>query len=316
MPFPSDAKITALGEELLKAIDAIFGVHPGFRAVHAKGILLSGTFTPTSAAAELSRAPHFTKPSTPVFGRFSNNTGIPLLPDNDPNANPRGFAIRFQMAEHVHTDIISHSANGFPSKDGKDFLEFLQAVAASASSKESPSPVEKYLGGHPAALAFVQMPKPPPSSFAREAYFGMLAYHFTNPAGATRYGRYRLVPAAGVEHIDDATASAKGPNYLQKELQQRIAAGPIRFDIVVQLANEGDAVHDVTVQWPEDRPTVNIGKIVLDTVVPDNAHEQKIMIFDPVPRVDGIGPSDDPLIEVRAAAYLLSGRRRRQAPDS
>jgi catalase len=316
VPFPSDEKITALGEDLLKAIDGIFGVHPGFRAVHAKGILLSGTFTPTSAAGELSRAPHFTRPSTPVFGRFSNNTGIPLLPDNDPNANPRGCAVRFQLAEHVHTDIISHSANGFPSKDGKDFLDFLKALAASAGSTESPSPVEKYLGAHPAALAFVQLPKPPPSSFAREMYFGLMAYRFTNQAGASRFGRYRLVPAAGVEHIDAATADARGANYLQEELQQRLAAGPIRFDVIVQLPKEGDAVHDVTVQWPEDRPTVNIGKLVFDAVVPDNAHEQKMVIFDPVPRVDGIEPSDDPLIEVRAAAYLISGRRRRQAPET
>src|ERR1700742_31062 len=125
MPFPSDPKITALGEQLLGAIDAGFGVHPGHRAVHAKGILLSGTFIPTSAAAELSRAPHFSRASTPVFGRFSNGTGFPTIPDNDPNRTPPGFALRFQMAEHVHTDIISHSANGFPSKDGKEFLEFL-----------------------------------------------------------------------------------------------------------------------------------------------------------------------------------------------
>jgi len=50
--------------------------------------------------------------------------------------------------------------------------------------------------------------------------------------------------------------------------------------------------------------------------VPDNAHEQKQMIFDPIPRVDGIDASDDPLLELRAAVYLLSGRRRRAAPES
>ncbi len=314
MPFPKDPKIVELGDQLLKQIDAIFGVHPGFRAVHAKGVLLSGTFTPKSAAAELSRAPHFARPSTPVFARFSNNTGLPMLPDDDPNANPRGLAVRFQMAEHVHTDIISHSANGFPSKDGKEFLEFLQAVVASNGSTASPSPIEAYVGSHPAALAFVQLPKPPPSSFAREAYFGLMAYRFTNRAGVGRYGRYRFVPAAGVEHIDAASAKSKGPSYLQDELTRRLAEGPIGFDLVVQLANDGDVVDNVTVQWPEDRPMVNVGKFVIDTVVPDNAQAQRVMIFDPVPRVDGIEPSGDPLIEIRAAAYLASGRRRRQAP--
>ena len=40
------------------------------------------------------------------------------------------------------------------------------------------------------------------------------------------------------------------------------------------------------------------------------------IIFDPIPRVDGIEPSNDPLFELRAAIYLLSGRRRRAAPEA
>ena len=51
----------------------------------------------------------------------------------------------------------------------------------------------------------------------------------------------------------------------------------------------------------------------LNAVVPDNAAEQKQIIFDPIPRVDGIEPSADPLLELRAAIYLMSGRRRRSA---
>jgi len=49
--------------------------------------------------------------------------------------------------------------------------------------------------------------------------------------------------------------------------------------------------------------------------VTDNAHEQKHIIFEPIPRVEGIDPSEDPLIELRAAIYLLSGRRRRGASE-
>src|SRR5262249_35896574 len=158
--------------------DTIFGLHSGFRPAHAKGVLVTGSFAPSSDAASLTRAPHITRSSTPVTVRFSNSTGIPLLPDNDPNANPRGIAIRFHLAAHVHTDIIGHSPDGFPTRTPQDFLEFLRAVAASASSKESPSPIEAYLGAHPAALAFVQAPKPSPASFATERYFGVTAFRF------------------------------------------------------------------------------------------------------------------------------------------
>jgi catalase len=55
--------------------------------------------------------------------------------------------------------------------------------------------------------------------------------------------------------------------------------------------------------------------IALTAPVPDDAHEQQRTIFDPIPRLDGIAPSNDPLLEVRAAVYLMSGRRRRAAPE-
>ena len=276
--------------------------------------MLTGTFSPDPGAASLTRAPHIARESTPVTVRFSNSTGIPLLPDNDPNANPRGLAIRFNLAEHVHTDIVSHSTDGFPTRNGQEFLEFLRAVAASDPSKPSPSPIETFLGTHPAALAFVQTPKPSPASFAKESYFGVSALRFTNGNGVSRYGRYRIVPDAGIEHLDDATTKAKDANYLFDELSQRIAAGPISFQILAQMANDDDIVDDATIHWPEERPLIRLGRIVLIALLPDNLREQKKIIFDPIPRVDGIEPSADPLFELRAAVYLLSGRRRRQAP--
>jgi catalase len=313
MPLPTDEKLLALSQDLLKQFDTLFGLHPGFRAAHARGTMLSGTFTPDPEAVSLTRAPHATRASTPVTARFSSSTGIPLLPDNDPNANPRGLSIRFQLAEHVHTDIVSHSTDGFPARNGQEFLEFLQAVAASGPDVPSPKPIEKYLGAHPAALAFVQAPKPSPSSFAKETYFGVTAMRFINKDGASRYGRYRIVPDAGVEHLDPEVTKDKGPNFLFDELSERIASGPISFQVFAQLANQGDEVNDATVHWPEDRPLARLGQIVLTAPVENDAAEQKKIIFDPIPRVDGIEPSDDPLLELRAAIYLLSGRRRRQA---
>jgi catalase len=313
MPLPSDPKLLALSENLLKQFDTIFGLNPGFRPVHAKGLLLSGTFTPAAGATELTRAAHITRPSTPVVARFSDSTGIPLIPDNDPNASPRGFAIRFMLAEHVHTDIVSHSTDGFPVHTGDEFLEFLRALATSDPANLKGSPLEAFLGSHPAALAFVQAPKPNPSSFARENYFGINAMRFTNQQGKSRYGRYRILPAAGNDFLDDASAKAKSPNYLFDELPQRLAKGPITFQIVVQLAEEGDTVDNATIHWPESRPLHPFGTLNLTAVEPDNAAEQKRIIFDPIPRLDGIEPSDDPLLELRAAIYLISGRRRRAA---
>jgi len=139
------------------------------------------------------------------------------------------------------------------------------------------------------------------------------AMKFTNKDGVSRFGRYRIVPEAGNDHLDDAATAAKDANYLMDEIAERVAKGPIKFKILVQLANDGDVVDDATNHWPEDRNVLELGSFSLTELVADNAHEQKQIIFDPIPRVEGIEPSDDPLLELRAAIYLLSGRRRRAA---
>ena len=175
MPLPSDDKIVQLANDLLAQLDTIFGLHPGFRPAHAKGIMLSGAFTPSREAAALTRAPHATRDSTPVTLRFSNATGLPLIPDNAPDSNPRGLAIRFHLADHVHTDIVGHSTEGFPTRTAQEFLDLLRAAAAGDPSA--------FLATHPAALAFAQTPKPSPASFAKEAYFGVTAFRFITSRG-------------------------------------------------------------------------------------------------------------------------------------
>ena len=313
MPLPSDEKLIALANEILAAFEKAFGPHAGFRPAHAKGILLQGTFTPSPDAVSLTRAPHVLLTSTPVTARFSDATGLPMIADNDSNAGPRGLAIRFQLAEHVHTDIIGHSVDGFPVRTGQEFLEFLLAAGTSRPGTPSPTPIEKFFGARPAALAFARAAQLAPSSFAREAYFGVTALRFINKDGGIRYGRFRITPEAGIEHLDQA--AAKDADYLFDELTHRLTSGPVGFRIQVQIAGEGDVVDDATIHWPEDRPLIPFGTVVLAALAPDNEAQQKQIIFDPIPRVDGMEPSDDPLLELRAAIYLLSGRRRRQAPE-
>jgi catalase len=313
MPLPQDERVVALANDLLKQFQTIFGVHPGLRPAHAKGQMFTGTFKPASGAATLSRAPHLSRESTPVTARFSNSTGIPALPDNAPEANPRGLAIRFNLAERVHTDIISHSTDGFPTRDGAQFLEFLRAAAASGPDVPSPKPIEKFLAAHPAALAFVQAPKPFPTSLARETYFGVTAFAFTNGNGPTKFGRYRIIPEQGNDYLTEEQVPKISPNYHFDEIVERVGKGPIRFKVLAQIAAAGDTTDDATVHWPESRELMELGTVELTSALSDSVAQQKHIIFDPIPRVDGIEPSGDPLLELRAAIYLLSGRQRRAA---
>jgi catalase len=315
MPLTTDEKLLTLSRDVIEGFDkAAGGVHPGFRPAHAKGVLLSGAFTPSKEAISLTRAPHIQRASTPVTLRLSDFAGVPTVPDNDPqNASPRGFALRFHLDEHVHTDIVAHSVDNFPSRTAEGFVDFLNALIATDPAGPHPNAIEQFLGTHPAALAFVQAPKPIPTSFAKESFFAVSAFKFTNADGVSRFGRYRILPVAGNEYLDDAAAAAKTPNFLFDELKDRIANGPVKYRIVVQLAKDGDTLDDATIRWPEDRPQQALGEISLTAIAPDNPTEQQRLIFDPIPRVDGIEASADPLFEPRANVYLMSGRRRRAA---
>ena len=306
-----DTQSTNLSRDILQAFDDLSGLHPGFRPAHAKGILISGVFTPSPSGISLTRAPHLQRPATPVTVRFSNFAGVPAIPDNHPDASPRGIGIRFHLAEHVHTDIIGHSVDGFPARTAEELVEFLRAVHASGPGAASPTPIEAFVATHPAALEFVQVAKPVPGSFAKESFFAVNAYKFTDQSGVSRYGRYRIRPDGASDYLAPEIAAAKAADFLFDEIRERLARGPAKLHIAVQLAAAGDVVDDSSVHWPADRPQVEFGAIELTSVVPNDEAEQRHIIFDPIPRVDGIDPSADPLLEPRASVYLLSGRRRR-----
>jgi catalase len=302
----------ALAEQLLDTLDTLSGLHPGFRPAHAKGLMCSGTFTPSPEAARLTSAPHASQPSTPVTVRYSNSTGVPTIPDNDPQrSGPRGIAVRFHLGDHAHTDIVAHSTNGFPVRTGEEFLEFLRAAAAFGAGK--PEALGAFLAKHPNAKRFVEAAKPIPTSFAREVFFAVTAFKFTNAEGVSRHGRFRIRPEAGTEYLTDKEAASKSANFLFDEIGPRLAKGPVRLGIFVQTAERGDDVADASVPWPDSRVEIPFGTLTLTARVDDQELERRKIIFDPVPRVDGIDPSGDPLTAVRADIYLLSGRRRRAA---
>jgi len=305
----------ALDTDLLNAFDKVAGgLHSGFRPVHAKGFMYSGTFIPTADAAKLTRAPHATRPSTPVTVRFSVSSGMPSVADNDlMGSSPQGMAVRFHLAEHVHTDIIAHSHNGFPVRTGEEFLEFLRAAMASGPGSPTPPPIVAFLAAHPAAKAFVEAPKPLPTSYARQAFFAITAFKFTNSSGQSQFGRFRIRPEAGTEFLTAEDAAKKTADFLAAELSERLAKGPARFRVLVQLAEAADDVSNATAVWPEDRPETEFGAIAITQRVDELAPEQRKIIFDPVPRVDGIDSAGDPLTALRSDLYLQSGRRRRAA---
>ena len=294
---------------MVDALNGVFGRHAGARAVHAKGILLEGTFTPSKAAATVSKAPHLQKKAVPVVVRFSNFAGIPTVPDTDGNASPRGFAIKFKLPDGSDSDIVAHSFNGFPSPTGDDFRDLLIAIGTSGAGATKPTPLDTYFSNHPVAKEFLTSPKPNPVSFSSLSYFGVNTFKFTNAAGKETYGRYQFLPIGGAKYLTDAQSSKASPNYLLDEIGSRVKKAPLKFRFILQVADNGDKLDDPSVAWPDTRKTVELGIVSIARLIPDGLAADKKLLFIPNAVPTGIEPAD-PMIQIRSMAYPVSFGRR------
>lgn len=304
MAAPAMAQTAGEARQLVGDLHAAFGQHHA-RAVHAKGIILEGECSPAPAAKDLSSAAVFSADKIQVVARFSDFTGIPDIPDTSDNANPRGFAIKLKAGQGGDLDIVAHSFNGFPTATAHEFGDLLQALAASANSKDKPSPVEKFLAGHPIAKTFLTTQKPPPESYATTAYFGVNSIAATSVAGKRTYLRFRFMPKAGEHYLDAAARKSKGPSYLTEEIARRVGSGPVEFDWLAQVSGPGDKIDDPSIAWPESRPIVKLGIIRLTRVAADQEATDKGLLFMPGNLPSGMEVAD-PMLTVRNEAYPIS----------
>ena len=295
-------------QQMVDALYSAFGDHHS-RAVHAKGIMAVGTFEPTLEAAELSKASIFARGALPVLVRFSDFTGIPEIPDTIGDANPRGFAIKFELPDGSSADIVAHSFNGFPTATSAEFRELLLAIGASGAGATKPTALDSFLMSHPIAKTFLTTQKPPPESYATLSYFGVNAFAFTDAKNYRRFVRYRFAPSGGEAVLTPARLAAMGPNYLQSELPERLAKSAADFVWYAQIAEASDAIGDPSIAWPESRKQVKLGIIRINRMAPDAIATDKATMFAPLNVPTGIAPAD-PMLEIRQQAYPLSFQHR------
>ena len=302
----------SLAEQLVDAFNGVFGVHPGMRANHPKGIVLEGTFTPAASAASVSKAAHLQKKKAPipVTVRFSAGSGQPTVPDT--NQMPRGMAVKFSLPDGSKTDLVVLSFNGFPVATAEEFRDFLLAVAASGPDAPKPTAIEKFLAAHPAAKNFVESPKPQPISYATLPYFGINAFKFTNAKGAVTFGRYQLRPVAGEHYLTQEQLATMEPDYLSTEIRERVRRGPAKFTLLLQVAEKDDKIDDPSIAWPDSRKQIELGTITITKAVADSHTAEKKLLFMPGALVPGIEAAD-PMIAARSASYVVSLSRRAQA---
>ncbi|HET7924967.1 MAG TPA: catalase, partial [Rhodanobacteraceae bacterium] len=182
-----------LTTQIVDAFNKIYGSHAGFRANHAKGVVVEGHFKASPESAKLSRAALFGGSTIPVTVRFSDGGGLPTVPDGSPGANPHGMAIKYHLPNGADTDMVIVSFKFFPVGTGEDFRDLLLAVSESGPDAPKPTKLDQFRASHPSvdkAGATVATP----ASFADENYFGIDAFVFVDKAGKRQAVRYQMIP--------------------------------------------------------------------------------------------------------------------------
>lgn len=234
--------MTVTPQEAVDAANTVFGRHPGYRALHAKGTVLSGTFTATPEAARLTRAAHMQGEAVPVTARLSNGDGHPNAPDYQPDV--RGLAVKFELPDGSKTDIVSQSLPWFAFSRPDQFVEFLLV------QRRTPSIAWRfpaYLIRHPKMVKALRVNLPalrPIDSYASCRFYGVHAFKFLDADGGERHVRYTWQPEAGDRRIGGREAKSRGRDYLQEDLRRRLGQGGIRYTLELQIASPGDAVDD------------------------------------------------------------------------
>ena len=308
LPGVTRAQDAPVEEQIVNQMNKVFGVHAGFRANHAKGVVAEGKFKASTEASGLSKAVLFGGTEVPVTVRFSDSTGVPNLPDGSDDANPHGMAVKFHLPDGSDMDIVINSLKFFPVSTSEEFRDLLVAIAQSPPDAAKPTKFEQFVASHstiPGAFATVATP----DSFANEAYFGINAFVFVNKAGERQAVRYQMIPEK-IVHLDKAEAAKKAPDFLMEELPARLKQGPVTFRFKAQLAAAGDSTRDPSKPWPDDRKLVELGVLTIDKAVTNSDEAQKKLLFLPGQLTDGIEQSDDPMIDVRNGAYAISFSRR------
>jgi catalase len=294
---------------IINTFETNYGVHPGFRRNHAKGLCVEGWFESNGNGASVSRAAVFAPGRTPVIGRFAIPGSNPSAPDASVPVRSMALLFQLQDGEQWRTGM-----NSTPVFAVQTPLQFFKQLAASrpdpATGKPDPAKLDAFYRANPETLPFRQWVKahPPSSSFANTGFYSINAFIATDANGRRQAIRWQTVPET--PYAPQTPDQKTQPDFLSNDLDARLAQGPLRWHLVITVAQPGDPTNDATAAWPADRAQIDAGTLVLQSASPQSEGVCRDVNFDPTILPAGLAPSDDPLLAARSAAYAVSFNRR------
>lgn len=295
-------------QRIIDTFEAQAGHYAGYRKNHAKGLCVSGYFQPSGQAAALSTARAFSQQYVPVIGRFAIGGANPFAPDTAVPVRSLAIQLSTDDGQVWRTGMNNPPVLAVSTPQGF-YDQVLASAPDPATGKPDPAKLQAFFAAHPESAAFRQWAAgyKASDSFASTQYHSINAFRLIDAHGTAHPVRWQLEPqtpfAALPGQVDDK-------RFLQHDLQQRLAQGPLRWTLRLVLADPGDAQDDPARPWPAERKTVDAGTLVIEQV---DAQEQggcRDLNFDPLILPSGIQPSDDPILAARSAAYSESFNRR------
>jgi catalase len=273
----------------------------GHRRNHAKGICFTGTFEANGNGSALSKAQVFTPGQYPVVGRFNLATADPNVADA--MVRVRGLGIQILTPDGQQWRSAMIDAPIFPVSTPQAFYQLL-----TAGQSKDPNAMKNFIAANPGFTSFVAWAKSAPwtGSYAEERYNSLNSFVFEDASGTKRVVRWSLVPLAQPVAVSPEDLAKGGPDVLEKEITQRVAGGPQRWNLVVTVANAEDQTSDPNKAWPADRRTVDVGTLTVQQIEAERDGPCRDINYDPTVLPAGITTSDDPFPSARSAAYSRS----------
>ena len=299
--------------EVVAALEGAYGVHPGQRRNHTKGVCALGRFTGSPAASAYSRSRLFSGASVPVVARFSIAGGDPTVPDAD--RSPRGVGLEFRFPDGSRQHMTMLNTPMFFAAMPRTFLDKMLALKPDpATGKPNPEALKAFAASHPdnAGQAKFLAENNPPPSYANTPYFGIHTFKFINSKNDTTLVRWRFVPQDGDKHLSTAQMSSMPRDFLEQELIKRTQRGPVRWDMWLTIGEPGDPQDNPTILWPKDRKELKIGTLAITSAMDQNGAECKNINYDPLVMADGIAPTNDAVLLFRSPSYGVSFAKRLQ----
>jgi catalase len=298
-------------DQAVSALESTFGITPGERRNHTKGVCAAGEFVGMPGAAIYSRSALFSGKPVPVIARFSLAGGNPKAPDTAKTA--RGMALEFKLPDGSLQHMTMLNTPVFGAAQPQTFLDLIVAMKPDpATGKPDPEKIKAFKASHPDNLAQAEFlaNNNPPTSYANSSYFGIHAFKFINRDNETTLVRWRFVPQDGEKRLSGDELGSSPPDFLEQVLIERTKQGPVRWDMELTVGIPGDPEDNPTLAWPESRKQVKVGTLTISSAMPQKGAACEKINFDPLVMSDGIAPTNDPILLFRSPAYAVSFAKR------